>query len=150
LAAANEELARLQKKVGPRVINREEFLERLRDKLIPPLPVEIVYSRDDGDSRWLASQLYFLLQMDAGWPVRWPDPLGPADATSYFSSLEDVGGSTSGITVVENAPPHPEQRTVGGGLQFALMPSLGQIAWTNADRRLPLGTVRVVIAPKPP
>jgi len=156
-ADANLRLQQLRNQVGPRQLRRQDFLEALR--AVAPVPVQIVYLRDDPECFDVAQQVWRLLQ-DAGWPVTPPEPI-VASGDAQPAPM-DLDGQPAGITVVgrtnsEDEANAGEQRFLGRPwvrtpftvLAYAFERALGKAATNlNGPHAPTAGTLRVVVAPR--
>ncbi len=143
---AKAELERVKKKLAPRNLDRDALLAALKGRPKPESSIEILYKDDDAESHMLAHQIWSVLTIGAQWPASPPQPTRWAGGS--WPTAEWVGGQMSGVSVVENPPPGMDT-TLGGALKVGLFASFGQITWSKVDN-LPVGGVRIVVAPKPP
>lgn len=133
IAAASKaslELEKLRAKVGPRVIDRDKFLEAISAK--PKASrVFIMYSQAAPDGWFVASQLKAFLT-DAGWRVS-PSilPKDPSDPVFNVGPAISLEGPSSGIRLVMNADTGPEHASIINGLMVALTACLGTTGGTT-------------------
>lgn len=164
-ARANEaelKLEQLRERIRPRSINGEAFLKSLNGK--PKAPVEIVFTRDDAECFQLAMQIRDWLKL-ARWDVGDATAILSADTprlANYTSSMS-VGGQPSGVTIVQRATEQADFNreidrsfgidgpvdTPGKALAAALGEALGSISRSMSFDTGLVGTLRVVVAPKP-
>ncbi len=139
IAAAELETARIKKEFGPRNLDWNAFVTALKGAA--QVQLEILYVADDSDSMQLAQQIQLACSA-AGWgmptrnpihrPPGWSEPLAMA-----------VDGQPSGVTVVSRSP------TPDDGIAAAVAAGLGGVSkHTNGPHAPPIGTVRIVVAPK--
>jgi hypothetical protein len=138
IAAAELETAKLRQELGPRNLNWNGFVTAL--KAAAQVQLEILYVADDSDSMELAQQIQ-LASSAAGWgmpmrapverPQGWSEPLAMA-----------VDGQPRGVTVVSQSP------TPSQGVANAVGAGLVQVAQHVNGPHAPIGTVRIVVAPK--
>ena len=155
LGSAQRELVR---RVGPRHLDRGQFLAALRGQ--PKAPVEVMYYRDDAECLGLAQEIAQSLEA-SGWTVvsRRPIPLTMSDIPTAMT----VGGQPSGVTVVAHAVSaaeaealqhqmmgQPWEDTPWTALYHALTISLGQTSGSGGGPNSPPpGQLRIVVASKP-
>ena len=144
---ATEAQITLQRLSSPRVPDEEMFRRALAGKF-RPAKIDVLYSMDGGDCASLAAWIAKFLR-DAGWPVDPEYPLViPRSAVPNISSAQLEGAQPWGITILD-----PGGQRSGGSanaLLHALFDSLGSpLLAVVRTERIPLGSLRVVVAPRP-
>jgi hypothetical protein len=146
-AEAQLELERLRKQLGPRTIQRQVFLEALKDQ--PKEPVEILVAvKDDAESNDLARQIFRLLMFEK-WDVESLRAVRPDEgiAPGHGPSALSVGGQPTGVAIVANSIPPEHASTAFNALRRAFLKTLGTISFA-AEEAVPLGKLRIVVSPK--
>jgi hypothetical protein len=157
---AELKLEQLRQKMGPRRIDSETFLKALEGK--PKAPVEIMFPRENGEAFQLAMQFRDLLRV-AKWTVSEPIPAPLSDIPRLANQPPHMaaGGQPLGIGVVVRADT-PEDfkifsdhlaNTPTNALSNAIQAVFSEVSEMAAGpevfRAPALGTVRIVIGPKP-
>ena len=107
----------IDKKSGPRRINRERFLEMLKGK--PTGMVTIWYKPEDAEAFLFANQIFSLLE-EAGWNSVGPMPFRTV-RRARPSEFVHGGWFGSGVTVkYKNPPIKIGENTTGGALMDAI------------------------------
>jgi hypothetical protein len=161
IAAAELKTEQLRKELGPRHIQREIFLKALSGQ--PKANVEIMYLRDDPECFELSQQIWRALE-DAEWKViaPFPIPQNISPDSLKIPTAMSVDGQPSGVTIVTNSISEEEsvaaknqmlgepwERTPWTVLMNALAQSLGGIkGHGGGPNRTPIGTLRIVVAPR--
>jgi hypothetical protein len=154
-AEAALKIEQLRVRVGPRRIDESALTESLKD--VGKLPVEIMYTKEDGDSYKLSNQLGTVLAK-LGWEVEGtPIPPNIIGKLSDFPSAMAVGGQPTGIAVVMDSAAVSFEDVVKDKptpvhvFSMALRRSIvgdvvGVLSSVNAPKP---GIIRVVISPRP-
>jgi hypothetical protein len=139
IATSELETARLKKELGPRNLNWNDFVMAIKGAA--QVQLEILYVADDADSMELAQQIQLACSA-AGWGMPPRSPIQrPADWSEPLAMAVD--GQPKGVTVVSRYP------TPADGITKAILAGLGQgSAHSDGPHAPPVGTVRIVIAPK--
>jgi hypothetical protein len=155
---AELKLEQLRKQLGPRHLQRDIFIEEISGQ--PMARAEIMYLQDDPECFDLAQQIWRALE-DGKWPVDPPKPI-PSLILSDGPTPMSVGGQPSGVTVVVREITHEESeastnalfgrewvRTPWTVITHALGASIGKVSGhAGGQNSPPVGTVRVVVAPR--
>jgi hypothetical protein len=139
-AEAKLQLEQLKKQVGPRNLNWNASVDAMKGA--PRVRLEILYVADDNDSMHLAQQIQLACSA-AGWelpsrnpiqrPPGWSEPLAMA-----------VDGQPTGVTIVSRSP------TPADSIEAAISAGIGRVgAHHNGPYAPPVGTARIVVAPRP-
>jgi multidrug efflux pump subunit AcrA (membrane-fusion protein) len=162
-----DEVAKQQK---PRGVDRDKFVEALRDK--PKRPIGLLYNPNDSEAFWFAQMLFTWLgkgnpdRPGAGWQVTSPKPIPPG-AGYQDSNFPDAppgmrfGGvfTTFGITFRVRNPETAatvDVKTSIGALIHALAASItpsttpGSSFVVETDSMVQGDDIWVVVGPKPP
>lgn len=157
---AELQLERLRAKMGPRQIDSAIFLATLEGK--PKALVEIMFPKEDGESFMLAIQFRDHLRVakwDVGEPISVPHTDIPrlANQPSHMAA----GAQATGVAVVVRADTQEDvnrasdfkANTPINALRDAIVKTLGGVAGYAGGPDVfsapPLGTVRIVVGPKP-
>ena len=159
-AEAELTLEQLRRQVGPRQINRNIFLNALKDQ--PKAPTEVLFLKDDPDSFFLAQQIWQMLR-DAEWDVTPPAPVQPSDLYPTSPTVMSAGGQPSGVTIVAHFVSVEEGeamskiftkqadwiKTPWTVLSNAFLESMGSVKGSGGGPSAPPeGHLRVVVAPR--
>jgi hypothetical protein len=165
---AELKLEQLRRAVRPRGFGRE-FFELVKDE--PGCPVRISYVETAGDGASLAMQLKLALPKEKGWVAGDPElitarePFMAGSPQGLFRNPDFVAAETtmmgtginpSGVSVVIGPGFEPPTAwrdlktgaTPVGALIRAFLASVGSVSY-GFDTSLPVGTLRVVIGPRP-
>lgn len=157
--ASELKLEELRRKVAPRHINFAQFKADLESK--PKSPVEIMFTRDDGEAFNLSFEIMVMLH-EAGWEVERPLSIPTTDDPKLkgYTSTMAVGGQATGVSIVAHAISEEEFSRLGNpgsdtsfnALKNALEGSLGRTGQvsTSVHSNLALdpGKLRIVVGTK--
>jgi hypothetical protein len=156
---AELKLLELRKQQEPRIINGDIFLAAMEGR--PKAKVELLYVAEDPESYSLALQIGWWL-MDSGWEHEFEKPIPPREPDSPYPDKPlswSVLAFDTGVTIIPSLGTKLtlDEDTPFAALANALLKTLGQgqvragLAWTNdgPQSKIPTGTLRVVVAPKP-
>jgi hypothetical protein len=158
----------IRKSVRPRGFGME-FFDLVKDEL--GCPIRISYLETAGDGSSLATQLTFMLPKEKGWVISGPEPIsarepfmggmpqGSFRSDDFIAPENTIIGSgitPPGISLVIGPGFEPPaawrdlktQATPVGALIRAFLASVGSVSY-GFDSRLPAGSLRVVIGPRP-
>jgi hypothetical protein len=146
-------LALLQKKLGPRQVDRAIFLNEIKG-FQAPQHVWIGYAKSATDGWAFSGQLISLLK-EAGWPA--PGAAQPLDADDPSLAQPPPmdltpGNTNSGVVVLEpwGTPDHKSRdKTPFIGLLSAFAATCRASGAWDETRALPPGDLAIVIFPKP-
>lgn len=167
-AEAELKLEQLRKSVRPRGFGME-FFDLVKDE--PGCPIRISYVETASDGASLATQLRLMLPKEKGWVVSDPEPITARepfisglsqgqfrnpDFIAAETTMMGTGINPSGISVVIGPGFEPPAAwrdlktgaTPIGALIRAFLASVGSVSY-GFDSNLPVGTLRVVIGPRP-
>ncbi|MGJ5036617.1 hypothetical protein ACQR13_21125 [Bradyrhizobium sp. HKCCYLRH3059] len=148
IAELNNETAKLRQQLEPRKLDGETFVRLLRDG--PKAKVELLYVKEDPDSYQLSLQIFWYL-MHAGWDCEVEKPIPPAAINSPYQDKPatwSVVARETGISLVVHEDNDLKPGTPYDALLKAFHATPGR-AETGIDSRVPAGTIRVVVAPRP-
>jgi hypothetical protein len=139
-SAQQSKIIALESQLAPREIDGKVFMEMLVKE--PKEKCEILYTPGDPDSYQLSLQIFWYI-MHAGWDCDVERPIPPkADSRSFVAW-------PTGISLVSNTAENVKPGSAFATLLAAFRATLGQTG-AGADDKVPLGTIRIVVAPKPP
>jgi hypothetical protein len=145
---AELKLLELKSQQEPRIIDGDKFREVARDG--PKAKVELLYVKEDAESYQLALQVFWHLA-NAGWDCDTERPIPPRTDDSPYPDKPltfSVLARDTGISLVVGDHDQLKPGTAYATLLNAFRLTPGQVE-TGLDDRLPPGTIRIVVAPKP-
>ncbi len=154
VAELNLRASQLYNQAHSRWIPIDPFLAALKNKP-KPRAVEILFDKNDPDSRNLAGWLYPLL-MWSGWPIKGHTikpipPISENPDNPFSPPLLAIGAQLTGVSIV-SSPRSRNSVTIGGkaaeALGDALLTPLQSLNF-GTDPHLADDELRVVVAPKP-
>ena len=145
---AELKLAEVQRQLEPRRLDGETFMSMLRDA--PKAKIDLLYVAEDHDSYQLSLQIFWWL-MHAGWDCQVEKPIPPVGADAPYPDKPaawSVIARETGISLIVHDNDEMKPDTPYAALLNAFHKTPGQ-AETGIDERVPSGTIRVVVAPRP-